>query len=225
MTIPLLRLSLIKSSVLGALVLALVGGAYVLWFHAGPFLCASENKHAKVAFVLEGQWPTSQRTDHALELYRQGLVDTLVISGSVLVFDPGSAAKIYASNMISKGMPGERLYGFSHYAQSTWDEARAAIPRLRAMHVDTVALISSNFHLRRAVWIFNLLAQGKPYFYALTPGVDADFDPVKWKYSREGAAVFLTEWVKMLNTAREAYISHKERALLDTSHSWWENYR
>lgn len=224
MTIPLLRLNLIKISLL-LLGFVLLTGAYWLWFYAGPFLCVSEPKHAKVAFVLEGQWPTSQRTDHALWLYEQGLVDTLVLSGSVLVFEPGSAATLYARNMISKGMPSSRIYGFSHYAQSTWDEARAAIPRLREMHVDTVALISSNFHLRRAVWIFNLLAQGRPYFYALPPGKDADFDPESWQYSREGSAVFLTEWVKMINTFREAYLSKKDRTLLDSSHSWWQNYR
>lgn len=225
MTIPLSRSNLTLPKICIYLCLALILAlAWWLWFKAGDFLTQSENHHAKVALVLEGQWPTSYRTDHGLALLKSGQVDTLVVSGNYIAFAPYQASHIYAQDLIGKGAPAHRLVSFSHMAQSTWDEARAVIPRLRAMGVDSVAIISSNFHLRRATWIFNLLAQGKPFFYALPAGSDPDFDPQNWMHSREGTAIFVVEWCKMINTFKEAYLSAKPRSLIDSSETRWDHW-
>lgn len=194
-----------------------VGIVHLIKDSMARYLTQGEVRHAKIGFVLEGQWPSSYRTDFATQLLKNRIIDTLLISGSKCAFAPYSTAKLYSSKMITEGIEPQRLYEFTHVARSTWQEAQAVIPWLRSMKADTVALISSSYHLKRTAWIFNHIAQGHPYFFAITRPNDPDFDPDLWWKDREQIVFFVTEWTKMLKTFQEIYLGANDRSLTDTS--------
>lgn len=152
--------------------------------------------HVRWAFVLDGWVPQGERLSKGLDLLRSGQADSVLVSGSRLA--PG----LWASTIQIRGQaPDSTLMGriaeLRHDATSTMAEAQAATAFFRSRGVDTVLLVTSDYHTDRAASIFATVGDGKPLFLAV-PATEARFAE---SWSRERTKIWLLEATKRLHWA------------------------
>ncbi len=185
-------------TVLAVVLVPLLGFGAWFWWSATHWESLVENTpgaHAHWAVTLAGEGDGSaDRTECAMDLLRQGRVENVVISGTPII------ASTYMSTVILAGEPlsaEERRHFLEarHASQNTVDEARALVPAMRSLGADTVLLVTSNFHSRRAADIFRTVSQGKPVFIPVASDWQAFH--LGWK-SRQAAKTWFMEWCKTL---------------------------
>ena len=179
-----------------ALLLVLAG---VCLYRSGHWLVA-EDGFVKVpwAVVLSGEGRDGERSDAAVKLYLEGRIDT-VINSSVRLFKNRYAGELSAGYMIGEGYPPEKLFEFRHDAYSTQEEAALLIRQFRYQNLDTVLIITSNYHTARTRRIFRKLAQGYPKVLVYSADLK-DYDPSAWWSGRESRKIWLIEWLKTVST-------------------------
>ena len=129
--------------------------------------------HARWTLVLDGWVPGGERLASGLALARAGTTDSVLVSGTR--FAPG----LWGSTLQVLAAPPEpglvgRIAELRHQANSTIEESRAAIAFFRSRGVDTVLLVTSDYHSDRAAAIFETLAEGRPVALS-APAVEARF--------------------------------------------------
>jgi len=151
--------------------------------------------HARWSLVLAGEGGgDADRTSHALQLLRDHRTDSVVLSGTPLINDLWMSS-ILAAHLPQSTEEKRRVLELHHNSHSTLEEARALIPQLRAIGADTILLVTSNYHTRRAASIFRSVANGDP---VILP-VASNCKPFQNGWSdREGAKIWLNEWSKTL---------------------------
>ncbi len=197
----------------------LLGALVVLSRLSGNWLVESDPLSGyRWGLVLDGQGREMNRSDGAKELLEQGVIDTIVLSGS-RNFRNRYNSEFYAQDLLMQKVDAQRILEMRHDAYSTFEEAMVAIPFFRELDADTVLLITSNFHTRRAKNIFNTLAKGSPVFvsYAVE---DPHFHTDNWVFEKEAAAIWLVEILKHLQTSYELW-KNKEGHLPQPI---WENW-
>jgi uncharacterized SAM-binding protein YcdF (DUF218 family) len=104
-------------------------------------------------------------------------------------------------DLIERGVPKDKIVRFAHDADSTLEEARALARLAAARKWHSVIVVTSNFHTRRARYIFQrVFPQGVEVRLASAP--DGDFDPQHWwekrksikELTREFAGMAVTMW-------------------------------
>lgn len=147
---------------------------------------------ARWALVLAGEGAEADRTQAGLGLVKAGRTDSLLVSGTPVVAD------IHTSTILLSGLAQEtevrrRVLEARHASRSTVEEAQAIIPLLQSLGADTVLLVTSNYHTRRAADIFNCMAPtGMRFVPVATP---CRSFAAGWE-NREGAKLWLLEWSK-----------------------------
>jgi uncharacterized SAM-binding protein YcdF (DUF218 family) len=200
--------------VLFPLFLLMVAAAAAI-LRSGQWLLYQDNfQHVNWAVILGGESRDMERTESALELYGQGKVDTLVIS-SIRIFKNRYAGEFARPWLLDKDIPASHVYELRSDAQSTMEEAAFIIGQLRQMGIDTVLIITSNYHTRRSRKLFRGLAQGFPHILvhgAQTPG----FQPDAWWASRQGRKIFVLELIKNVHSLAEfLWPGHKPSPYVD----------
>lgn len=178
-------------------VLLVLAGAF-LW-RSGHWLVASDPfTKVRWAVVLAGEGRDAERSEEALKLYMDGRIDTLIYSAT-RVFKDRYASEFMTDWLSRQGYPREKLFEFRQDAYSTQEEAALLIRQFRWQNLDTVVIITANFHTARTKRIFAKLSQGYPH--VLVHAADfRDFEPGSWWSSREGRKYWLTEWTKTVST-------------------------
>jgi uncharacterized SAM-binding protein YcdF (DUF218 family) len=97
---------------------------------------------------------------------------------------------------VKRGYPESYFLNFKNQANSTMDEARAAVPELRRMGVKRVLLVTSNFHTRRSGRIFRAMAPDITFYVVAAD--DPYFSAGGWWKTREGRKTFVIEWMKTI---------------------------
>jgi uncharacterized SAM-binding protein YcdF (DUF218 family) len=154
--------------------------------HAGP------PQKADLIFVLAGDG-FGHRILKAGELINEGYASKAMISG------PDGNYGVYECDLaipfaVKAGDPESDFIHFEHRARSTAEEAAVAVPKLRAMGVKRVILVTSNYHTRRAGNIFRRTAPDLDFIVVSAP--DEYFKPDTWWHARETSKIFLLEWTK-----------------------------
>lgn len=176
------------------LALALILG-YVCVLKSGRWLVASDPfDKATWAVVLAGESRESERADAALQLYFDGRIDSLIYSSN-RIFKRRWASELLTEYLAQEGFPRDKIFEFRQDAFSTLEEARLLIRQFRYQNLDTVVVITVNFHTARSRRIFRELAQGYPHIL-IYPAETPYFDPDTWWSSREGRKIWLLEWTK-----------------------------
>lgn len=174
--------------------------AVFLW-KSGELLVHSDSiGHARWAVVLAGEDRGMERTETAFDLFREGRFDSLILSGP-RVFKSHHESEFSRELLIAKGFPRDRIFQLPHEASSTLEEAAVIIHQSRLLGIDTLLIITSNYHSARARRIFQKLAGGNPETRVLT--AEFCFDPKSWWAFRGTRVIWITEWLKTLNTAWE----------------------
>ena len=146
--------------------------------------------------VLAGESRDCERTDAALKLQLEGRIDTVVLSGT-RVFKTRYTSEFMSEYAVQNGYPRGKVFEFRHDTYSTLEEARQLIRQFRLQNLDTVLIITSNFHTARTRRTFRKLAQGFPHVLVYSAEYHA-YDPGAWWSSRESRKIWLSEWAKTL---------------------------
>lgn len=180
------------------LALTLSAGGVALW-KSGRWL-VREDSFEKVGWgvVLAGESRDCERSDAAIRMHLDGKIDTLVLS-SMRIFKNRYQGEFLADYYASQGVRRDRLFEFRQDAYSTIEEARLLVRQFRLQDLDTVLIITSDYHTARTRNIFNKLARGYPAILVASADYNV-YDPDAWWTSRESMKIWLTEWTKTFFT-------------------------
>ncbi len=164
------------------LVAVLVG---VASYYPEKFLCVDSGKAvtAEVIVILGGG--LHERPERAAELFKQGVAPRIIISGA-------GDDWINRAILLQAGVPASAIELESD-STTTRENAEFTIKRLREQKVQTVILVTSWYHSRRALKTFEHFAPeiqfySRPSYYA--------FDRDEWKQKGNGKRMRL-EFLKL----------------------------
>jgi hypothetical protein len=173
----------------------IVGGllAVALGATSGRFLVVDRPRKSDVIVVLAGE--TDRRPARGLELLDQGYAPRLILNVP-------AEAKIYQLNQVEiarkyiEGLPQSSSIAICPiYGHSTRDEALDVSRCLQGANSRRVLLVTSDFHTRRALSIFNRVLPGD---YSVAAAFDASEYGVQWWRHREWAKVNFDEWLRLV---------------------------
>ncbi len=133
----------------------------------------------------------------AAELAKSGYAPMILVSGPVnLLGHDSDDTIIYAGR---RGYPAAMFEPIPLPAQasSTRTEAQYLGQQLKARGIKSIDLVTSNYHTRRAAWIWK--RENPAIFVHVIPATDLYFSPDSWFRNREGQKTFLQEWTKTLS--------------------------
>lgn len=191
--------------VLVALSAALIGGCR----RAGTWLVKEKvPPHADALVLLMGNF--TDRVLQTADLYGSGIADRVIIAEESMggyqgLIDRGvkiiSHTSQAVSSLVALGVPADSITVLPGDARSTLDEAVIVRQYLGANpEIDTIVLVSSPYHLRRASMIFDRAFEeaGLPVFTGTSgSGAYTDFDATRWWRTKEDIQHVLTEMVKI----------------------------
>jgi uncharacterized SAM-binding protein YcdF (DUF218 family) len=97
------------------------------------------------------------RVDRALELYQRGRVARIMVSGGMGEhgghYPEGLAMKQY---LVARDVPSDRIFEDNH-GENTYLTAKDFLPLADSLHVHSVIVVSSFYHITRSKYIFRKL--------------------------------------------------------------------
>ncbi len=140
----------------------------------------------------------ADRATRGAQLFREGRAPVIVASGKRLRPNAG-IAELMEHDLVERGVPRDKIQRFAHDADGTLEEARvlARLARERKWH--SVIVVTSNFHTRRARYIFQrVFPQGMEV--RIASARDGDFDPEHWWEKRKSIKELTQEFAGMVAT-------------------------
>jgi len=138
----------------------------------------------------------ADRATRASQIYRQGLAPIVVASGRRLRPYAG-IAELIEHDLVERGVPKEKILRAVHDADNTREEATALAPVVAQKKWRSVILVTSNFHTRRARYIFRHVFP-EDVKIRVTGARDGDFDPERWWEKRISVKELTQEMAAML---------------------------
>lgn len=163
--------------------------------------------HADAMVILMGNIP--DRVLQAVDLWHDGRADRIIIVEESMgpfhrLEERGvrivSNSEQAANSLVTLGIPRDNITVLPGNARSTLDEARVVRDFIwRGSTVDTLLLVSSATHMRRASMIFRAVLRDSktPVCIGSSPSAYTNFDAKHWWRSKEGIQTVLTECVKI----------------------------
>lgn len=170
--------------------------ALLLWLgaHAGSYLIVDAPRPSDTILVLAGE--TNHRPARALELLSQGYADHILI-------DVPAHTKIYEFSQIDlaeryvRDLPqGASVTVCPIQGLSTKDESRDAAQCIAGLGAKSVLIVTSDFHTRRALSIYQ--HEFPNYKYSVAASRDAEEFGAKWWTHRQWSKTFIDEWLRLL---------------------------
>lgn len=196
-----------------ALALVLCVGGVAAWKSGRWLVKEDQFDHVGWALVLAGESRDCERTDKAIELFKAGRADTLVLSAT-RIFKNRYQSEFMVDYVAQQGVPRDRIFEFRQDAYSTLEEARLLVRQFRLQNLDTALIITSSYHTARTRRIFRKLAQGYPVMLVASAEYHV-YDPNAWWSNRESRKVWFNEWVKTLFTVYELWKAQPETGKAD----------
>ncbi len=161
---------------------------------AGSFLIVDVPRPSDVILVLAGE--TYRRPERALQLLAQGY-------GRRVVLDVPSSAKLYEFTQIQlaqkyiQDLPqGAAVSVCPIDGLSTRDESKDAEKCLARDGGRSVLIVTSDFHTRRALDIFQREVPG--HEYSIAAARDAEQFGARWWTHRQWAKTLVDEWLRLI---------------------------
>ncbi len=164
--------------------------------------------HADALVLLMGNF--TDRVLQTADLYGSGLADMVIIAEESMggyqgLIDRGvkiiSHTSQAVNSLVALGVPADSITVLPGDARSTLDEAVIVRQHLGTNpEIDTIVLVSSPYHLRRASMLFKkaFREDGLPVFTGTSgSGAYTDFNADRWWRSKEDIQHVLTEVIKI----------------------------
>lgn len=189
----------------GLLLLTLAAVLYVsrdVWLTriAAALIHTDPLEPAEIVVVLAGD-RYGHRILKSAELVELGYAPRVLVNGP-MGFYGLSEASLSIDFAVQRGAPREIFEPFPMDSNSTMQEAQLVDAELRRRGVRQALVVTSDFHTRRARYIFQRYSSGTvEYFFraSRTQG----FDPERWWHSREGRKVVFLECLKSVHSRFE----------------------
>jgi len=167
---------------------------YPVWLAGlGGFLVkADAPAQAGIVVVLAGD-QRGNRILKAGDLVRQGYVPKVLVSGPPYYGAHESDAAIPFA--VRHGCPLDWFEAFPIKGLSTREEALEILPELRRRGIRKVIIVTSDYHTRRAGFIYRSLASDLDV--RVVAASDTYFRAGGWWRHRQGCKAFFFEWVKL----------------------------
>lgn len=151
---------------------------------------------ADAIFVPAGDSRHGDRTNKAIALYKKGIANTLILSGDDIAWRTNSAT-IMERQAVYNGIPKKNIIKVEHNADSTLGESRIVYKVLKKHKFNSVVLVTSNYHSRRAKRLVSK-GFGKEIDLMVYPVIDNQYyaDPDNWWKSRRQAKTLVQELLK-----------------------------
>jgi UDP-N-acetylmuramyl pentapeptide phosphotransferase/UDP-N-acetylglucosamine-1-phosphate transferase/uncharacterized SAM-binding protein YcdF (DUF218 family) len=200
---------------IGFLILLLLSPLYapILLSGIGKYLVTDESiKASDAIIVLSAGIP--ERVLEAAELYRQGLAPKIFLTKmkrsaahhyveSALNIDLPDEDEMNIQILRRQGVERETIFVAAEEINCTEDEARVLKPMFEAQGIQSILLVTSKYHTKRAFKIFRLIL-GKEIQVTPVPSRYDTFDAERWWRKREDARSVAFEYQKLLSF----YMSH-----------------
>lgn len=173
----------------------------VFRFVAESWVIEDPLEKADVLIVLSDDNFYADRATRAAELFREGKAPLVVASGRRLRPSAG-IAELMEHDLLERGVPKDKILRFAEDADSTREEAEALAKLARARKWHKAILVTSNYHTRRARYIFRRVFP-QDIEIRVAGARDGDFDPENWWEKRKSTKVFMREIVGMMITIWE----------------------
>jgi len=161
---------------------------------SGTYLVVNQPQRSDVIVVLAGE--TDRRPARALQLFDQGYARRIVL-------DVPSNAKIYDFTQIElaekyvQSLPQSAVVSVCPIdGLSTKEEAKDVATCLGREKFETVLIVTSDFHTRRALSVFR--RELPQYRYSVAASFNEEQFGVRWWTHRQWAKIFVDEWLRLL---------------------------
>jgi uncharacterized SAM-binding protein YcdF (DUF218 family) len=152
---------------------------------------ADPPRWADAAVVLAGD-PDYERTKSASQLLLEGQVGLLILTGGEP--GPGDSATSLRDVALRAGVPAEKIR-MEQVSRSTRGSMEAIRPILAAERIRSVAVVTSPYHQRRAVWTARRTLRGVEV--VSRPADPAGWKPEGWWKTRWNRRIVLGEYAKL----------------------------
>ena len=181
------------------------------WILAAPiaarFLTVSAPIPADALIVLSGSPLISERTTQAIAMFRRGGVQLILLTDDGtrgrwsrrLQQNPRSIDRA-SGLLLDAGIPPERVVKLPPIVSSTHDEAVAARTFLLARRLDSIVVVTSPYHSRRALWTFRRALSDTNIRVGVAPAetLIESPEPSRWWLTLRGWQVVGAEYPKLL---------------------------
>ncbi|HVO60436.1 MAG TPA: YdcF family protein [Terriglobales bacterium] len=175
------------------LILIVLAVAVVFFFLAGRLLLVDRPEHADAILVLAGE--TEVRPQKGLQLLQQGYAPSLIMDvEDKRIFHlslPELAQRWEESLPQNAQMSVCTIAGLS-----TQEESQQAAQCLKRFNVHNVLVVTSDFHSRRALSIFQHELPG--FHFSVAAAYNPTTFGTAWWTHREWAKTALYEWIRLL---------------------------
>ena len=197
--LPLLRRRWLRAALLLALTIALAYGSRASWLTwMGELLFKSDPlEAADIVVVLAGDL-YGERILLGAELVEKGYAPRVLVSGPKNFFG-APESELATPFAVARGASEGIFDAFPIEAHSTLEEANQVDGELRRRGIRKALVVTSNFHTRRARYIFHKHGS-KDVDYVFVAADYPEFRPEDWWRSRQGRKVFVLESLKTLHS-------------------------
>jgi len=165
-------------------------------FAAGELIVEDPLQKSDAIIVLSDDNFYADRATRAAELYRQDLAPSVVASG-IRLRPYAGISELMLHDLIERGVPKEHIVLFPQNADDTREEATALSQLLAERKWKSVIIVTSNYHTRRARFIFRKLFS-EDIRVEVASARDANFDPSNWYEHRRAVKRFVHEVVGLI---------------------------
>jgi uncharacterized SAM-binding protein YcdF (DUF218 family) len=188
----------------------LLAAVFVAWAVLSPGLATilvvrEPIEGADAILVLSGSSVYDERLDHAIDLYRGGRAQTIVLTNDGLRgrWSRARQSNLYSiehgrDKLVAAGIPPERIVLLQPLVRNTYDEAVALRDYIVAHRSTRVLIVTSPYHSRRALWIIRRVvapANATVGIDSPPPGRQSPA-PAIWWLSARGWQTVAAEYVK-----------------------------
>jgi uncharacterized SAM-binding protein YcdF (DUF218 family) len=189
-----------------ALVFALVVWELVAWAAARALVVREDVSHADAIAVLAGSSAYVERTRFAAKLYAQGRAPVVLLTNDG---ERGGWSSAEQRNpffieraideLVSSGVPRERITVLPGLVSSTYDEARALREYAAAHNARSLLVVTSAYHTRRALWTLRRVTKGDEIEIGVVPVETGEQTPApySWWLTRRGWQSVPVEYAKL----------------------------
>jgi uncharacterized SAM-binding protein YcdF (DUF218 family) len=165
-------------------------------FIAEAWIVDDQLARADAIIVLGDDNFYADRVSRVADLYRHGMAPVVVASGRKLRPYAG-IAELMEHDLMERGVPKDKILRVAHEAENTREEALVLRQLSIARQWRSVIIVTSNYHTRRARYIFRRLFPTNTQV-RVSGAKDGEFDPEGWWLRRISIKRLTTEFAGMV---------------------------